>query len=134
MIEPVLTELLPLGSKQYILSWFVGETVPQRVEESYVGVVRPFSSPESFPREGTLLDRIEQETVGEGTGYEPVRHENTGVDEEEALYTSKLVDVQEAISLVKGTAFEFVIKTGWAGIHCRREREEVDRIPGPVRH
>ena len=124
-------QLLPLGrGRQYVLFWYVGETVPPEVEESYGGERGVYRVPEAFPKEGTLEERIRlDKVIGEdGTEkiYEPVRHEGTGVDEEEALYTSQLVPVEEAKRKLRGSVMEDVVRRGWEGIQQRMETERIE--------
>lgn len=59
----------------------------------------------------------------EPEGWEPVRHENTGVDEEEALYLSYLVPITEAREKLRGSIMADVVRKGWEGI-CERLRME----------
>ncbi|KAF2172327.1 hypothetical protein M409DRAFT_17563 [Zasmidium cellare ATCC 36951] len=123
--ESVWVQAEPVSRRsQYLLFWYVAETVPPEVERGYrgggAGGYRP---PEPFPREGTLKGRIEEDVVvgrgGEKVIYEPVRHEGTGVDEEEALYTSRLMSVEEACGRLRGSIMEDVVRRGWDGIQER---------------
>lgn len=59
----------------------------------------------------------------EPKGWEPVRHENTGVDAEEALYLSYLVPVAEAREKLRGSIMADVVRKGWEGI-CERLKME----------
>ncbi|KAL8758896.1 MAG: hypothetical protein Q9184_003791 [Pyrenodesmia sp. 2 TL-2023] len=123
--EPVWTQLMPVTrSAQYILFWYIAETLPPDAEDessqqssNQDGAYR---IPPPFPRDITLKDRmaLEQE------GYEPVRHPNTGVDEEEALYESYLLPVEEAIHKLRRTLMADVVLRGWEGICARKEMEE----------
>ena len=157
--EPVLTQLVPVGveSKQYLLHWYVAETLPADVEREveeqmderrkmglggYVRA-RQWAEGESL-RARVEMDRTEGgkdaakgEGVGEGVGqqeqkkekerfvYEPVKHEGTGVDAEEALYVSSLVPVEEAIELLEWTGQDFVVRVGWDAIIKRWHVEDV---------
>ncbi|KAL8943337.1 MAG: hypothetical protein Q9211_001014, partial [Gyalolechia sp. 1 TL-2023] len=73
-----------------------------------------------FPRDMTLKERI----AAEGEGYEPVRHQNTGVNEEEQLYESYLLPIEEAVEKLRGTVMADVVRKGWQGVCERREMEE----------
>ncbi len=68
----------------------------------------------------TFKERIEIE----GSGYEPVRHENTGVDEEEALYEGYLVPVEEAMKRLSDVVSCDVVSKGWEAIKLRKQMEE----------
>lgn len=132
--EPVWMQLLPLGrGRQYVLFWYVGETVPKEVEESYgtEGMYRP---PERYVEDLTLKERVEQDVVRDANGrskiYMPVRHEGTGVDEEEALYTSVLLPVEEARLKLRGSVMEDVVRRGWEGIQLRVQMEKVEDEDG----
>lgn len=72
------------------------------------------------------------EPLAEGTGqavYEPRRHENTGVDEEEALYASELVSIDVALERLRmlgdeiGSVQADVVAKGWKGIRERMALE-----------
>lgn len=108
---------MPLGSRQYILYWYVAETLPPDLEvelETEVGAA--YKPPPPFPRDLTLQERIKQEPEG----YEPLHHEGTGVDEEEQTYQSYLVSVEEAVQkLGKNTVLADVVLKGWKGIQDR---------------
>ena len=72
----------------------------------------------------TLKQRIEMESGG----YEPVRHENTGVDEEETLYESELVPVEEAMKRLPDLLSRDVVSKGWEAIK-RRNIMEAETAP-----
>ena len=56
--------------------------------------------------------------------YEPIRHQNTGVNDDEALYESYLMTVDEAISkLGKGVSAD-VVRRGWEAIQLRQNMED----------
>ncbi|KAK8221333.1 hypothetical protein IWZ01DRAFT_37411 [Phyllosticta capitalensis] len=139
--EPVWTQLIPQSvHTQYILFWYVAETVPPDVEallhpntssasaNATVGqsqlpassTIEPYTPPPPYPPGLSLSERVAMEPPG----YVPPRHEGTGVDAEEALYESYLVPVEEAVRRLKGTVMADVISKGWAGIKERREWEE----------
>ncbi len=68
----------------------------------------------------TFKERIEIES----DGYEPIRHENTGVDEEEALYEGHLVPVEEAMKRLRDIVSCDVVSKGWEAIKLRKQMEE----------
>lgn len=123
--EPIWTQMMPISrSSQYILFWYVAETLPPDLEsllsqqsEKEDGA---YQIPDRFPRHTTLKERL----ALEGEGYEPVRHKNTGVDEEERLYESYLLPIEEAVEKLRGTVMADVVRRGWQGICERREMEE----------
>lgn len=115
---------------QYICFWYISETVPPDVEaalnvaeEAVVGDYpsgAPYQYPPAFPQDMTLRERMALDE-----GYEPVRHENVGVDEDEALYESYLVPVHEALERLKQQpVLQYVVRTGWEGIQRRLAMEE----------
>lgn len=61
---------------------------------------------------------------GEMNVYEPTRHEGTGVDEEEALYRSFLLPIEDACQKLRGSIMEDVVRRGWEGIQERKRIEE----------
>ncbi|KAK4508012.1 hypothetical protein PRZ48_001747 [Zasmidium cellare] len=124
--EAVWVQAMPVSRRsEYLLFWYVAETVPEMED----GV-----APRAFPREGTLRRRIEEDVVvgedGKRGIYEPVRHEGTGVDEEEALYTSRLMSVEEACGRLRGSVMEDVVRRGWEGIQERLRMEATRTGPG----
>ncbi|KAF2834462.1 hypothetical protein M501DRAFT_1001083 [Patellaria atrata CBS 101060] len=78
-----------------------------------------YTTPPMFPANLTLQKRMELEPEG----YEPTRHENTGVDDEEAQYTSKLVSIATAKELLGGSIMADVVKRGWDLIQLRLNME-----------
>lgn len=116
-------ELLPLRTWQYILYWYIAETLPPSAETD-LGTPVPgavYKMPPPFPADLSLRERIRQEPAG----YEPVRHEGTGVDEEERAYGSELVEVEEAMGrLGAGSVGADVIRRGWRGIQERFALED----------
>ena len=149
--EPVWTQLVPqTRSTQYLLFWYIAETLPPSLDFSLPppssfalsssektpaptaisssdpnpnrGHVDPppYTRPAPFPKHLTIAERIAQEPEG----YEPVRHENTGVNAEERLYESVLVPVEEAIRRLDGTVMADVVRRGWRGVRNRRFLEE----------
>lgn len=128
--EPVWTQLVPhTRTSQYMLFWFVAETLPPDVEaeiDQTTGTTteRRYVVPPAYPSGLRLRDR----EALEPKEYDPPRRENTGVNEEEALYVSTLVPLNEALDKLSGTVMADVIRRGWKGI-CDRmamEEEEVD--------
>ncbi|TKA62121.1 hypothetical protein B0A55_11492 [Friedmanniomyces simplex] len=124
--EPLWTQLLPLtATSQYMLFWYAAETVPWDVEDESGCVYR---APDPFPAGMTIRQRIAMDdTTGDDAKqgvYEPVRHEGTGVDEEELMYKSYLLPIAEARRKLKGSVMEDVIWRGWEGVRLRMEMEE----------
>ncbi|KAI9703594.1 MAG: hypothetical protein M1836_007364 [Candelina mexicana] len=127
--EPIWTQLVPLNaSSQYLLFWYIAETLPPDVEaqmnlQSANGQddqgQAAYQYPPKFPLNLTLCQRISLEP----NGYEPVRHKNTGVDAEEALYQSFLLPVDEAMQKLRGHLQEDVIRGGWEAICLRKTME-----------
>ena len=110
-------------SSQYILFWYIAETVPPDIEESLSKAEKEqegaYQYPPKFDADMTLKQRIELES----SGYEPVRHENTGVDEEEAMYESELVSVEEAMKRLPDVLSRDVVSKGWEAIKLRKMME-----------
>ena len=80
----------------------------------------PYQRPTPYPPNLTIAQRIALEPEG----YEPIRHENTGVGPEEKTYKSFLVPVDEAVRKLDGTVMADVVRRGWRGIRNRRFLEE----------
>ncbi|KAL8922851.1 MAG: hypothetical protein Q9208_004976 [Pyrenodesmia sp. 3 TL-2023] len=125
VIEPVWTQFMPVArSTQYILFWYIAETLPPDAEDQIsqrsTNEDGAYQMPPPFPRETTLKDRMALEQ----DGYEPVRHPNTGVNEEEALYESYLLPVQDAIHKLRRTLMADVVRKGWEAICARKEMED----------
>lgn len=120
---------MPLGTRQYVLYWYIAETLPPDMEkelETEVGAT--YKPPSPYPRNLTLRDRISQEPEG----YEPLHHEGTGVDEEEQTYKSYLVSVEEAVEkLGKRTVLADVVLKGWKGIQDRLATEDAATSTSP---
>ena len=111
-----------------MLFWFIAETVPPEVEKALDEAMAAKATPESptpylyptkYPRDLTLAGRIKLEPEG----YEPVHHQHTGVDTEEALYESYLLPVREAVQRLRGSVQEEVVRLGWGAI-CERWKME----------
>ena len=146
--EPVWTQLMPLSSHaQYILFWYIAETVPSDVEIDLNSVpnatatdpvagsntaqpIQPYRPPPPYPPHLSLKQRIQMEPKG----YEPIRHENTGVDEEEALYSSALLPVEDAIEKLRGSVMSDVVRNGWEGItkRLKMEQGEEEKVKGSL--
>ncbi|KAF2114520.1 hypothetical protein BDV96DRAFT_600488 [Lophiotrema nucula] len=122
--EPVWMQLMPVGyrSKQYILFWYIAETLPPDLEkelETEAGAT--YKPPPAYPHNLTLRDRVKLEPKD----YEPVHHEGTGVDEEEQTYESYLVPVHEAIAkLGRNGVMADVVSRGWKAIQERLAMED----------
>ncbi|KAF9690890.1 hypothetical protein EKO04_011241 [Ascochyta lentis] len=123
--EPVWMQLMPLGhgAKQYVLYWYVAETLPPSLEaelETEVGAA--YKPPPPYPHDLSLRERVKLEPQG----YEPLHHEGTGVDAEEQAYESHLVSVEEAVGMLgRGGVMADVVVKGWKGIQDRFAMEEV---------
>ncbi|KAF6237250.1 hypothetical protein HO173_004718 [Letharia columbiana] len=123
--EPVWTQLVPVTrTAQYILFWYIAETVPPDLEVSLSAQEKEqgmaYQYPPKFNPEMTLRERMEVEREG----YEPVRHENTGVDAEEALYESYLMPVEEAIEKLGRGISADVVRKGWEAIQLKHKMED----------
>ena len=105
---------------QYMLFWYVAETVPEDVERAMTEAEKSEGVGYRAPRAAEPGMTLRRGVEMEGRGYEPVRHEGTGVDEEEALYESSLVGIDEAIQkLGRGSVSADVVRRGWEAV-CRR--------------
>ncbi|KAL8796879.1 MAG: hypothetical protein Q9195_000962 [Heterodermia aff. obscurata] len=123
--EPVWMQLVPVSrTSQYVLFWYIAETIPPGAETSVPpraeGEASPYQRPPPFPVDLSLAQRIQLEPEG----YEPIRHEDTGVNSEEAQYTSYLLPIPEAMKKLQGNIMADVVRKGWEGIEKRREMEE----------
>ncbi|KAL6713408.1 hypothetical protein ACLMJK_008873 [Lecanora helva] len=122
--EPVWTQLAPISrSSQYILFWYIAETLPPELEAQLSGKEKDenmaYQYPPKFDPGMTLKQRVEMEAEG----YEPIKHEGTGVDSEEVLYESYLLPVEEAMRRLGRGVMADVVRRGWEQI-CVRKREE----------
>ena len=127
--DHVWTQLAPQSrNRQYLLFWFIAETVPPKLEEELNEAMiikatdlnlTPYQYPAKYPSDLTLPARIELE----GDGYEPVHHKNTAVNAEEALYESHLMPVEDALMKLRGSVMEEVVRIGWNAICARHEME-----------
>lgn len=126
--EPVWTQLAPVsGSSQYLLFWYISETVPPEIEASMPppNQGNSYQQPAAYPKEMTLSQRVALEPEG----YEPPRHENTGVNADEALYESILLPVENAIGKLRENSVSAdVVRKGWAAICLRGEMEDNDKL------
>ena len=108
---------------QYLLSWYIAETLPPDLEASLSAKTRQengaYQYPPPFPKDLTLAERADLES----SQPEPMRHENTGVDEEETLYESYLLPIDTAQTKLKGTIMADVVRLGWEAVCSRREME-----------
>lgn len=123
-------QLMPLGTRQYVLYWYIAETLPPNLEtelETEVGAA--YKPPPAFPRNLSLRERIKLEPEG----YEPLHHEGTGVDEEEQTYESHLVPVEEAVLKLGGrnSVMADVVLKGWQGIQDRLAIEDAATSTSP---
>lgn len=140
--EPLWTQLVPARTAQYILHWYVAETIPEDVENAlpriapppasvtstHAPVINPYSAPPAFPADLTLKERIAQDSritaEGAKSVYEPKRHEGTGVNEDEMLYESYLLSIKDARRALKRSIMEDVVMRGWEAIKLRMQIEE----------
>ncbi|KAF1985300.1 hypothetical protein K402DRAFT_334848 [Aulographum hederae CBS 113979] len=131
VIEPVWSQMIPLKKDvQYLFQWYIAETLPPD-EEKALGLPepvvpgssapqKPYFEPNIYPSGLTLRQRMAMEPVG----YEPPRHEGTGVDPSEMWYTSALIPVDQiGEKLGQGVEAE-VAKAGWRAILKRVEMEQ----------
>ena len=104
-----------------MLHWYIAETLPPE-DEARIGpppASRKYQEPPAYPTDLSLHDRVAMEP----DNYEPKRYPNTGVDSEEALYTSELVPVQEAFKRLGKNSMADVVAIGWDRIQTRLEHE-----------
>ena len=123
--EPVWMQLMPMayGSIQYVLYWYIAETLPPELEkELHTKPGEAYKPPPPYPHDLKLRDRIKMEPKG----YEPVHHEGTGVDAEEQTYKSYLMPIEEAVKkLGKDGVMADVVRRGWKWIQERYSSEEL---------
>lgn len=137
--EAIWVQLLPLPGHgvQYILHWYAAETVPPEIEQSYTAAQagtesgpggRLYTSPPSFSANLTINERVQMDilpsTSSDRQAYEPIWHEGTGVDDEEAMYRSSLVPIDEALQKLRGTVMADVVRRAWEAIQLRIQMEE----------
>lgn len=120
---------MPLRDWQYVLYWYIAETLPPALEaelETEVGA--PYKPQPPYPQGLSLRDRVKMEPEG----YKPLHHEWTGVDEDERAYESELVSVEEAVRrLEKNSVSADVVLRGWKGIQDRLAMEDAATSASP---
>ena len=136
MVEPPWTEFLPLSTRtQYLLFWYIAETLPPDVEatlnsdgEAANSSRPPYRQPPTYPSDLKLIDRVKSEPEG----YVPPRHEGTGVNEDEMEYDSHLLHIEDAIAKLGKSVMAEVVRDGWEAIQERlkEEREGESRNDG----
>lgn len=109
---------------QYILFWYIAETVPPDLEKSLSAQEMEQGNAYQYPPKFDLGITLKQRANMEGVTYQPVKHEDTGVDEEEALYESYLMPIEEAVGRLGRSVQADVIRKGWEAIQLRRQIEE----------
>jgi hypothetical protein len=125
-------QMMPLGygSIQYVLYWYIAETLPPDLEiELDTKAGDTYKPPPPYPTDLRLRDRAKMEPEG----YEPVHHEGTGVDEEEQTYESHLMSLEEAMKkLGKNGVMANVVARGWNGIQARFALEDAVDSESPL--
>ncbi|KAF2149951.1 hypothetical protein K461DRAFT_281196 [Myriangium duriaei CBS 260.36] len=135
--EPLWTQLVPVRRGiQYMCCWYAAETLTEEGEratnvvalgeagtERQLKESKRFAAPTVWEKGLTVGERKTQDQRAGGT-YEPLRHEGTGVDEEEATYQSFLVDVEEARRRLKGSIQEDVVRRAWEAVLLREKLEQ----------
>ncbi|KAL8729713.1 MAG: hypothetical protein Q9166_004541 [cf. Caloplaca sp. 2 TL-2023] len=110
------------GFEEYMLFWYIAETLPPDIEHLLSQMSKnesgAYQVPPPFPKNMTLAERMKLDKESD-----PVRHENTGVDDDEALYESYLLPIEEAQEKLRGTIMADVVRTGWEAIRARIEME-----------
>ena len=110
-------------ASQYLLFWYIAETLPPDLESSLSAKTqeqaKAYQVPTKYPENLALRDRLAMEPED----YEPVRHENTGVNDEEALYEAHLLPIEEATKKLGRSVMADVVTKGWTGIRLRIEME-----------
>lgn len=126
-------QLMPLGSRQYILYWYIAETLPPSLETALqTKADAAYKPPPQYPQGLSLRERLKLEPEG----YEPLHHEGTGVNEEEQTYQSELVSVDEAVRRLGSSSVSAdVVRKGWKGIQDRFAIEDAatNESPEPIR-
>lgn len=128
MTEPAWTQILPLTPRtQYLLFWYIAETLPPEIEaslnsraESSPSSRQPYQQPPAYPSDLRLKDRVKDEPAD----YVPPKHEGTGVDEEEMLYESHLLNINDAITKLSRSVMAQVVREGWEAIQQRLHEDE----------
>ncbi|KAF2226823.1 hypothetical protein BDZ85DRAFT_191643 [Elsinoe ampelina] len=136
VVEPLWTQMLPVSARtQYIVLWFVGETLDWREEERCNAVAvereggegeetRSFVEPRGLKEGVTVKERMAWDVNEQGRVREPVCHPGTGVDSDEMLYEKYLMPIEEAVEKLKGTIMADVVRQGWELIAKRDVMEE----------
>ncbi|KAL8917138.1 MAG: hypothetical protein Q9172_005973 [Xanthocarpia lactea] len=96
--EPVWTQLMPVTrSAQYMLFWYIAETLPPEIDHS-----------------------LSQKSIQANNVYmvPPAYPEATWVNEEEALYESYLLSINDAQQKLSGTIMADVVRIGWEAIQA----------------
>ena len=125
MTEPVWTQLVPVTrTAQYILFWYIAETLPPDLEVSVSAQEKEQGMAYQYPPKSNPYMTLKERIGIERDGYEPIRHENTGVNAEEALYKSYLLPVEEAIEKLGRSISADVVRKGWEAIQLRLEMED----------
>ena len=113
-------------SAQYMLFWYIAETLPPEVDHSLsqksIQANNMYMVPPPYPESTTLAERIKLDKE-----LTPVRHDDTGVNEEEALYESYLLSPDDAQQKLSGTIMADVVRIGWEAIQVRMKMEENNR-------
>lgn len=123
--EPVWMQLIPATKAiQYILFWYIAETVPPDLEVSLSAQEKEQGMAYQYPPKSNPEMTLKHRIGMEREGYEPVKHQNTGVDAEEALYDSYLMPVEEAIKKLGQGISADVVRKGWEAIQLRHEMED----------
>ena len=133
--EPLWTQFLPLtATSQYLLFWYASETVPYDVEQTYPvpesneASDQFYQPPPSFPGDLTLTDRIAMDKVTDKDGkpkiYKPVHIAGTAQDDEERMYESHFLAIDDARRKLKGSVMEDVVRKGWEAIQLRMQIED----------
>jgi len=126
-VEPPWTEFLPLSTRtQYLLFWYIAETLPPDVElvlnleaDAADSSTPPYLQPPAYPSDLKLIDRVENEPEG----YIPPRHEGTGVNEDEMQYDSHLLHIEDAIAKLGRSVMAEVVREGWEAVQERLKEE-----------
>jgi hypothetical protein len=111
---------------QYLLFWYIAETLPAEVEtvisartETSTTSPSPYREPPLYPSNLRLIDRVRAEE----DDYVPPKHEGTGVDDEELLYRSSLLGINDAIAKLENSVMAAVVKEGWEAVQERIQQE-----------
>ena len=88
-------------------------------------VPTPYINPPPYPKGLSIADRIEMD----GSVYMPRHHPNTGVDDDERLYETHLLSVDDAIQRLSSSSrmLAEIVRAGWDAIRLRGEMEAQSR-------